>query len=348
MTFWRFLLCLLIIPAAALAVAAPRYVADPYGVFNPPEGVISGNRPNLRFIKHLKLSQSCRAGEGYVLGTSRATGYDVETLEDIYGFPFFNYTVPTENWAGMEFRARWLMEHCDPGLVVLTLDPLTFRVESYTDDYLRLDPPEMTGRNPLLYRLDYLRTPMSSILRLESSRDDRFQYDADTGHWSIPASEHARAAGRGLDEKGRCGARRLRGDKAPRFRPQIESMEAIKDTARQTGTDLLWAVTPLSSTYQNRFDIEFYRGWALQMLGVTEEFLFLAGYNPFTTDGTAYWEYSHFRYTAAGPFIRESLKHRDTALNGVWTQGAAEDFAAALTANYAAHRARCAKKTKGS
>jgi len=338
----RFLVALLLLPLSAAAVAAPRYFADPYMVFRPPAEPVEGARPNMRYVKQLRL-EDCPPGRGYVLGTSRATGYDVEALESAYGFPFYNLTVPTETWRGLAFRARYLMAQCDPALLWIALDPLTFRVRPYEADYLRLEPPVMTGRSELLFRLDYLRAPMGAALR-PPPRAERIRYDPETGHWSIPRAERMRERGRALEERGRCGARRLIRH-AGRYRGQVEVMTALRAGAEAAGTPVVWAVNPLSATFLNRIEEAFYRDWTRTMLETTGELLMLGGYNAFTTDGLNYWEHSHFRIGPGGRVAVNALAHRNDRLLGVWTVDAAGALDERLAASFRAHRSVCGEAT---
>jgi len=343
MTRLRFTLALALIPLAAALIAAPRFVVDPYGVFRQPEQVVEGFRPNLRFIKHVALSRSCEPGWGYVLGTSRATGYDVAAMERIYGVPFFNYTVPTESWRGLQMRADWLIANCQPAILVMTIDPLTRRMDIYADDYLRLEPPELTGANALGYRLDYLRVPMSAVLR-PTVRDDRFAYDPETGHWSIPEVELSRSRGNPLDERNRCAPRRMQTYPKQQHSGQIRVLEQIAsaaEAAEAAETPIVWVVNPLSATFLNRFSAEYYRDWTLDFLSAAGELVMLGGYNAYTTNGLNYWEPSHFRIAPTGPFYAQALESRNERLVGVWTAANASRLGPLITESFDEHRRAC-------
>lgn len=337
----RFLIALLVLPLSAAAIVAPRYIADPYGVFHGAEETTS-KRINLRVAKQRWLSKHCGEYEGYIFGNSRATGYETRMLSEVYGVDFYNMTVPTESWRGIQARTDWLIDHCDPKIFVVTLDPGATRFPFFTRDYARLEPPALSGRPAIRFYADYLRAPLSKAVNDAGTAPRGYVYEPATGHWRYPEAEAARNAGEEAFPWRGCSNQASRPYRARHYRSQDRIMRWIQRRAINADIDLVWVVHPLGAPILNQQGKEVYLKWTDAMLARTEELVFLGGYHEFAEDPLNYWDDSHFRPSATADLYRQAIEGPVSRnMVGVWTPERRNALRAKINRSYAAHIAAC-------
>lgn len=335
----RFRVCLLIAAAAAAAIIAPRYIADPYGVFRAVDAP-THKQVNLRIVKQDRLQAGCAGADSYVLGNSRATAYETAALEDIYGGRFFNMNVPAETWRGIELRALWLIDHCSPERLIVSLSPAAFRYGFFDESYSRVEPAMITGRPDWLIRADFLRVPMSAAFTNADSQG-QFLYEPATGHWRYPALEARRASGEGFPGASRCASPGERSYRPKRYAGQKRALARILKAAGSQDVELVFIVEPLSATILTRLGAEIYTGWLTDVAPQVPELVFLGGFHDFTLDGVNYWDQTHFRPGPTTALLNEALKHRNGAMVGAWSRPHYDRLTAMVAANYAGHAYLC-------
>lgn len=95
-------------------------VLDPFKVF----GIFDFNtrnwEPNTRYLKieYLKKHEF----RGFILGTSRVNGYDVEVATQLTGVPFYNLNADSETPYGMYHKLQWLFGRQAVSQIILGLD----------------------------------------------------------------------------------------------------------------------------------------------------------------------------------------------------------------------------------
>lgn len=348
MGWTRFLIAAALVPLAVMAVVAPRYIIDPYGVFHPPQ-TETAKHVNLRYVKQRWLDDHCGDYGGFVFGNSRANGYETAALEEIYGTQFFNMTVPTESWRGIKVRAEWILDHCAPEIFVVPLGPGATRYPFFTEDYARIEPARFTGSSEWRLRADYLRAPMPAVLNNEKAGGRGYSYDPATGHWRYPLSEESRASGRRIPSIEECPLEgQVRNYTPRRYVNQYRVMADLEERAAARGVKIVWIVNPLSAAILRRQGAQLYVDWVDAILKQTGEIVFLGGYNAFTTNSLNYWDNSHFRPSMTGDFLKEAMKSRNDAMNGVWTADHSEELRRALSRNLAERSAKCRALTQQS
>ncbi|HEY0797985.1 MAG TPA: hypothetical protein VGD50_02490 [Candidatus Baltobacteraceae bacterium] len=144
---------LVALTAALLAVYVAAEVAiDPFGIF----GIAHFNRknfqPNTRFaeISYLEHHPDLDV-DAYVLGSSRANFYSVETLDRVTGFHFYNMAAPSENSIGIYRKVKWLLAHRTVREVVIPLVYDFYNMTISDWNLSLLDHPDVTGENKLLF-----------------------------------------------------------------------------------------------------------------------------------------------------------------------------------------------------
>ena len=341
----RFILCLLLIPAAAAATVAPRHIADPYGVFRT-VGAPTHKQVNLRIVKQDRLQAGCAGADSFVLGNSRATAYETAALEEIYGGRFYSLNIPADTWRGIDLRALWLIKHCGPARLVVSMSPMGFRYGFFDESYARMEPAAISGRADWLIRADFLRAPMSALFTNAAS-EGQFLYDPETGHWQYPAIEARRAAGEPFAGVDQCALRGVRKYRPKRYAGQKRAIARIRDAASAAGVDAVFVVEPLSATILTRMDVETYSGWLADVAPAAPELVFLGGFHDFTLDGLNYWDQTHFRPGPTTALLHQALQNRDGPMVGVWSRPHYDRLTGIVAANYAGHAYLCDGKSGG-
>jgi hypothetical protein len=322
--YLRLLIALIFVPA--IAWCALEIGLDPYRVF----GLSDFNRrnfePNTRYLKiHYLAAEPGRLGgyQGFILGTSRANFYRVETAGALTGQRFYNLNVSAETIEGMYRKLRWLMANGNPKTVVAALDYDVQFLGIYRyddpDDLLRLDHPLVSGMSRLDFYPDYLFTGAKSLRRVVRGNlfTKRTQYvlDVSTGHGAAPAWDEEMRADPGKFAERIKPAPKESG-RMPPDDDAFEYLGKLAALAAGSGIDLVFVVNPISHDLFDSFDAADYLAWEDRLAALDTPVWDFSGHNELTDNDRNYYEARHFT-AAVGDLVLRQVLVRDGSGVGV-------------------------------
>jgi hypothetical protein len=346
--------CLAVLGAALallLATVAASVALDPYRVLDPLRANLRNFEPNQRAVKLAWLqANACGGAEVFVLGASRANAYPTQAVEALLGGPAYSFAVAGETVDGMRRRALWLLQHCRPRHLLVTLDPLQFDWPAdYGADLLRGEPPETGGPSRARFLLRYLLLPPAAIWIAGREalwpRPELFIVNRADGTHRGPS-----------DPPDGAGPRPLRRGHLPivchapeRARPDLvaanlDRLRQLVDAARQQGVAVTALVHPVNQNQLALKDASDVVEWAEAVARITDRLLFFGGYNDFSTDDGAYFDLSHFDIQAGRLVIETAARSTvvpPEGLVGLYDAASAPLLRARLAENMAARIAAC-------
>jgi hypothetical protein len=338
----------------AATTLAASVALDPYRVLFPDRGNLRNFEPNERATKIAQLgANGCAQFDGFMLGASRANFYPTPSVEAAFGGRWYNMTVAGETMAGMYRRARWLLTHCSPKHLVVTVDPLQFGWgPDYGSDLLRGEPPETGGPSRMRFLLRYLFLPPQAIWlaarELLFPRPVLYEINrADGTHFQGGAT---------LAEAGALPPRQGHLREicyAPEpIRPDtmaanLKLLADLVAEARARGVKVTALAHPVNQNQLATLDFDQVAAWAEAVARISDRLLFFGGFNPLSTDDSRFFDASHFDETL-GKAVMALAAGMTTAppdaLIGLYDTMTAPVLRTRLAANLAERAARCAQR----
>ncbi|HYM29833.1 MAG TPA: hypothetical protein VEU47_00950 [Candidatus Cybelea sp.] len=290
--------------ALLVAVLAPVFAwfviaitIDPYDVF----GISHFNRrnfePNTRYLKSEYLRQHPKF-DGYIFGSSRSNGYNVETARRLAGGTFYNFGVSAETMAGIESRLAFVFARGRPRILIVALDyDYEFRDARTYDDLLRTEPPAVTGRSRAEFYGKYLGFSLKSVRRAIRANlqepDTYYSFDVTTGQISNPALDRDLAAA--APERARLfvpqpGVATVVGADSPAY----DSLRRVVAAVTSHGSRLICLVNPLNHYQLASFQRENYLDWLRRTTSICGELWDFSRPGPVTANDANYYDTSHF------------------------------------------------------
>lgn len=341
----------------ALSNLAASVALDPYRVLFPDRANLRNFEPNARAEKIAYLSaHDCTRFEGFVLGPSRANFYPTHSVEQAFGGRWYNMTVAGETVVGMYRRGLWLLGHCRPRQLLVTVDPLQFGwAPDYGSDLLRGEPPETGGPSRPRFLLRYLLLPPRAIWlaarELLFPRPVLYRLDLSDGTHSQAGADPAAP-----------------GDATPRhdhlhrvcyatepIRPDhmeasLTALAGLLAEARAQGVAVTVLAHPVNQNQLATLDFDQVADWAEAVARISDRLLFFGGFNELSTDDSRFIDPSHFDEGLGRQVMRLVPGMATTppeGLVGLYTEATAPVLRARLAANLAERRARCGAATSG-
>ena len=285
----------------ALSTLAASVTLDPYRVLFPDRPNLRNFEPNARTGKIAFLSaHDCARFGGFMLGPSRANFYTTPAVEQAFGGHWYNMTVAGETVAGMYRRGPWLLEHCRPKQLVVTVDPVQFGWgPDYGSDLLRGEPPETGGPSRPRFLLRYLLLPPQAIwlgaremlfpgpvlYRLNLADGTHYARGADLEEASTGPARHGH-----LTEV--CHAPEpIRADY---MAANLDRLAALLAAARAQGVPVTVLAHPVNQNQLAALDFDQVVAWAEAVARMSDRLLFFGGFNQFSTDDSRFTDASHF------------------------------------------------------
>lgn len=168
--------------ATALLVAAfvPafNFIVDPYGAFG--DRVLQwwsyDETLNPRMAKFRYLEQHHDRYDSYIIGSSGASCYPVEALNEYLDASFYNCFVYGTETETFEALSRWLIEHYEVKNLVLNASVwMALSVHAAENELTNYNPWQLSGESALLQTLRYLfASPLDSLKKLELRAEDGY------------------------------------------------------------------------------------------------------------------------------------------------------------------------------
>jgi hypothetical protein len=338
----------------ALATLAASVALDPYRVLWPNRGNLRNFEPNERATKLAQLSTSgCAQFDGFVLGASRANFYPTASVEAAFGGRWYNMTVAGETMAGMRRRGLWLMDHCRPTHLVITVDPLQFGWgPDYGTDLLRGEPPETGGPSRMRFLLRYLFLPPHAIwlaarevlfprpilYEINLADGTHFQRDADlaTAAAHSPRRGHLAVV---------CHAPEpIRRDN---MAANLALLEDLAAQAKARGVRLTALAHPVNQNQLAAMEFPQVAAWAEAVARITDRLLFFGGFNALSMDDSRFFDASHFDELLGQQVMQLAAGMTTTppdGLIGLYDAATAPLLRERLMANLAGRAAACARR----
>ena len=272
---------------------------DPFKVF----GIFDFNtrnwEPNTRYLKieYLKKHEF----RGFILGTSRVNGYDVEAATQLTGVPFYNLTADSETPYGMYHKIQWLFERQAVSQIILALDFDEFDqpLKRGEMDLPSQEHPEISKTSRFLFYWKYLWVhPRHHVINIYGNilkKDTWYKYDPATGHYRFPLFDQmmAKSPEKYIEERfqanTRGGTNRIRPNPA-----HFLYLRKVIDLARDHGVDVKVFINPTNHRKFRRFDTRAYTEWLADVVHIAGQVWDFSGLNSVTTNDRLYYEESHF------------------------------------------------------
>jgi hypothetical protein len=282
----RYLLGLLTTTAVLLGTYGLVEVGvDEFGVFGTPVPRREVCMPNTRIVK-LRYLESHPEYDAFVLGSSRANSYRVETLDRLSGRRYYNLTSPMENALGMEGWVRWLVAHRSVREVLLTLD-YDLQEHPYVDsDLFVKDPPEFTGTPRAAFTARYLLAPpdqLAACIRAKLNPSPAYYFDVRTGEEYQPGRPTMVLAPRRIEMF--AGGRRD---------PNVDRLAAMVGLLRAHGVVVRVVADPVWAPRLLTWNASTYALWIRNVAEVTGGFWDFSGVSRVTLENANYYDDVHF------------------------------------------------------
>jgi hypothetical protein len=336
----------------ALSTLAASIALDPYRVLVPDRANLRNFEPNARAGKIAHLSaHDCTRFDGFMLGPSRANFYPTQAVEQAFGGHWYNMTVAGETVAGMYRRGVWLLRHCRPKQLVVTVDPLQFGWgPDYGSDLLRGEPPETGGPSRPRFLLRYLFLPPQAIWlaarELMFPRDLLYRLNLSDGTHYQRGADLA-AAGDAPPRHGHL-AQVCHAPEPIRADYMAHNLALLADllaAARAEGVAVTVLAHPVNQNQLATLDFDQIAAWAEAVARISDRLLFFGGFNAFSTNDARFIDTSHFDETLGQQVMRLVPGMTTTppeGLIGLYTAATAPVLRQRLAANLAERAARCA------
>ncbi len=268
---------------------------DEYGVFGTPVPRREACLPNARVVK-LSYLRSHPQYDAFVLGSSRANYYRVETLNRLSGHRYYNLSSPMENAQGMEAWVRWLVAHRTVREVLLTLD-FDLQEHPYRDsDLFVQDPPELTGMPRAVFIARYLLAPpdqLAACIRAKLNPSPAYRFDTRTGQDYVRGQRSMTRAPRRIEM--------FAGDRDDSNADRLARMVRL---LRAHGVAVRVVVNPVWAPRFLTWDSDTYVAWLRNVAAVTGGFWDFSGVNDITKENGNYIDDVHFTEQIGNRVIR--------------------------------------------
>ena len=282
-----------------LANTTAVLIVDPQKVF----GLVDVNRrnfePNTRFLKTAYLRDHPEF-DSFVLGSSRANAYSVDTAQQLVGGRFYNFTVGGDTPLGMLRKAEWLAENRQLTHLVVTFsfDDFIYS-DAEQERALEIEHPWVSQSGWLKFWKPYLFGPYAHPLPVAQAlygnfikKDDWYTFDIRTGHYDFPFFRRQMQQ----DPKAYVENRFYAPPMFERFSKSdsLKHLQSLVHVARSKGIDLVVIINPDNHRTFLSFRPDAYRSWLTDIVRITGGVWDFSGLNAVTRSDAGYFEQRHF------------------------------------------------------
>ena len=168
-----------IILVVLAGIAILNYIVDPFGYFDAIDGLNYELNDN-SYIRVLKAKHIRKYGnnyEGYVLGGSKAGGYNSEILKEFDGYNYYNTYITCGNFEEYYIFAKLIAEETEAKKIILNLSGFECLFD-VRDGIKQQTPATLTGKNEITEFISFLfKNPNLSINEIKNPTFDYRQRD---------------------------------------------------------------------------------------------------------------------------------------------------------------------------